>query len=1285
MRKLLTILFLCASIVARGQTWSYSYWFDANTDQLHTGSFTGNSMQTDIPTDGLSDWFHTLHIQMTNDEGDSTPVLTRTFAIVPTSNVDRTPAKYRYWFDGDEANMQTGTMTGNTFSMDVPTEGLTDWFHLMHYQVQDVSGQWSPVLTRTFAVIPQKTAASRDLTGQPYRYWFDDDETTMQTGTLTSNVLELETITEQLPSGIHYFHLQVCDDQGNWSSVLSREFKVGMQDILPWGTEEPWESKYIANGNRDNYTEPSADVNGRNWTELGYDDSSWQMLSGPVANNTSVIETVNFNWPDEVEGLNLRRAFTMDSIPEGNYQLLMKHDDAVRVYLNSQLVVESNDCGTDFVYDIPSSALRVGENLLAIYIDQFGGNNYLDYCLRFIQSDRQEEPGPYAVLSENNTLLTFYYDEKKKERGGISFQSGTDVNWPSSIRSVTQASFDESFAGFMPTSTSYWFAGFSSLTSIMGMEYLNTSNVTDMSSMFNGCSSLTTLDLGNFNTSLVANMNDMFANSTSLTTIYVTDVWTTEAAERNFAQTGEGTHRTFQNCTQLVGGAGTKYDENDHSAFKAHIDGGPDNPGYLTDKNAANDSIIQFADTAVKSLCVQNWDTNGDGELSYKEAAVVTDLGEVFRGNTEIVSFSELEYFTGLTAIGDYAFYHCENLQKVIMPQTITKIGHDAFNDCRKLVSADIPSGVKEIDYQAFIDCSSLTSFVVPDGVTTITYNAFTGTGVTSIVPPGYEKDNYCGVIPESVTTIANQALLCYNLVSVVLPAGVQKLDGNPFVGCNALQELKVEEGNQYFHAEGNCIIETATNTVSVGTNYSVIPSYAKIIGYCAFCNLNYETFEVPEGIVSVEESAFNNSFYLTEVTLPSTLTNLDGNAFYACRKLTTLKVKMRTPIVINDIFKENALTTLYVPYGTAERYRNAEIWKNFQHIIEMEPVGDVTFDERVLAVGGSTTMNDALEAVGGREEVAKSITAIVWNSNIPLTNDDLQGLNNPNMLIYVYDESLAPQNRDNIIIGNDSTGYTAKNIVLTDVNEGNGNFYCPQTFKAEMVSYTHEYRQQTEIGVARGWETIALPFTVQTIMHEKNGLIAPFGNDASEKHFWLRQLSERGLARATVIEANMPYLISMPNSNEYPAEYNQAGRVTFSAQDAIVPQTEINVMEAHDINDNMVMFVPCFQSQSAEEQVYALNVGEQREGYPEGSVFVANYRNIRPFEAFTVHHGNGPAPQYIPIFDMNGGTTGIENVRSKMEDGRGSIWYDLHGRKLQQKPSQKGVYILNGQKTVIK
>ena len=94
---------------------------------------------------------------------------------------------------------------------------------------------------------------------------------------------------------------------------------------------------------------------------------------------------------------------------------------------------------------------------------------------------------------------------------------------------------------------------------------------------------------------------------------------------------------------------------------------------------------ITFADANVKALCVANWDTNGDGELSEAEAAAVTSLGEMFKENKQITSFNELQFFTGLTSIGDYAFQRCEALETIIIPEGVTTIGQNAFSGCYHL------------------------------------------------------------------------------------------------------------------------------------------------------------------------------------------------------------------------------------------------------------------------------------------------------------------------------------------------------------------------------------------------------------------------------------------------------------------------------------------------------------------------------------------------------------------------------------------------------------------------
>ena len=243
------------------------------------------------------------------------------------------------------------------------------------------------------------------------------------------------------------------------------------------------------------------------------------------------------------------------------------------------------------------------------------------------------------------------------------------------------------------------------------------------------------------------------------------------------------------------------------------------------------------------------------------------------------------------------------------------------------------------------------------------------------------------------------------------------------------------------------------------------------------------------------------------------------------------------------------------------------------------------------------------------------------------MTASELSGIDNPNLLIYVKNSSLAPSTINNVIVNGN-----ASSIILTDVSSGNGNFYCPEPFNAMQIRYTRNFAQHTEVGVSCGWETIALPFTVQSITHDSQGTISPFGNSSTERHFWLRQMSDGNLVRATQIEANRPYIISMPNNPAYPSEFILSGNVVFSASNITVPMTS-----PVSISDNSsITFIPTFQRISQSSDIYALNVGESRSGYPEGSIFESGYRAIRPFDAYTRHGSpSGARKDYLTLESM--------------------------------------------------
>ena len=137
---------------------------------------------------------------------------------------------------------------------------------------------------------------------------------------------------------------------------------------------------------------------------------------------------------------------------------------------------------------------------------------------------------PYAALSDDNTVLTFYYDTQKAERGGMSvgpfvyddITYEPTTSWYGQCSTITTVVFDASFSDCTSlTSTAYWFYECSKLTTITGIENLKTDNVTSMVSMFIGCSGLTSLDVSGFKTDNVTNMSEMFYGCSGLTSLDV--------------------------------------------------------------------------------------------------------------------------------------------------------------------------------------------------------------------------------------------------------------------------------------------------------------------------------------------------------------------------------------------------------------------------------------------------------------------------------------------------------------------------------------------------------------------------------------------------------------------------------------------------------------------------------------------------------------------------------------------------------------------------------------------
>ena len=163
----------------------------------------------------------------------------------------------------------------------------------------------------------------------------------------------------------------------------------------------------------------------------------------------------------------------------------------------------------------------------------------------------------YAEFDNATGTLSFRYKGVKPEGAYDLNVGGSDPEWKTLGTNVNKVVFDVSFANARPTSCYYWFCGCSKLTDIEGIENLNTENVTNMNSMFDRCSALTSLDLTNFNTAKVSDMSYMFMGCSALTTIFVSDKFVTD-------QVTDG-RDMFHMCINLIGAIEYDGSKSDHT------------------------------------------------------------------------------------------------------------------------------------------------------------------------------------------------------------------------------------------------------------------------------------------------------------------------------------------------------------------------------------------------------------------------------------------------------------------------------------------------------------------------------------------------------------------------------------------------------------------------------------------------------------------------------------------------------------------------------------------------
>ncbi|WP_278691999.1 BspA family leucine-rich repeat surface protein [Leyella stercorea] len=567
-----------------------------------------------------------------------------------------------------------------------------------------------------------------------------------------------------------------------------------------------------------------------------------------------------------------------------------------------------------------------------------------------------QEAESYAVFDEATNTLTFKHDTNKPA-GAFALNEGDNApgwyksnGYVSNANTIEKVVFDASFANARPTSCCKWFFGCTDLTTIEGIEYLNTENVTEMSGMFCGCKALTmldvskfdtknvqsmscmfwgchaltTLDISNFDTQNVTEMSGMFDGCSALTTIYASDKFVTTACKYDY--------NMFKGCTNLVGAV--PYDE-----YKIGKEMANYTTGYFTDIASKIAKSYVVFDEATNTLIFKR-DTNkpaGAFALNEGDNAPGWYKPDDDRDNTNIIkkvifdaSFANArptscyEWFFGctdLTTIEGIEYLNTEN---------VTNMGW-MFSNCEALTILDVSKfDTKNVTDMSFMfnDCSALTTLDVSN---------FDTKNVTDM------SGMFCDCSALTTLDIAN-----FDTKNVTNMRGM-------FYGCRALTTLDVSKFDTKNVTDMNymfyqCSVLTTLDVSNFDTQN--VTDMSNMFNQCsALTTLDVSNFDTQN--VTNMSWMFSNNFALTTLDLSNfdtqNVTNMSW-MFCNCPALTTLNVSnFDTQNVTNmsNMFAVcKALTTIYASdkFVTTACKEDRNMFTSCDNL-----VGAVPYDENKL------------------------------------------------------------------------------------------------------------------------------------------------------------------------------------------------------------------------------------------------------------------------------------------------------------------------------------------------
>ena len=888
-------------------------------------------------------------------------------------------------------------------------------------------------------------------------------------------------------------------------------------------------------------------------------------------------------------------------------------------------------------------------------------------------------PG-YAVFDGGTGTLTFRSgpSTSKPERA-YDLNVGTSLpGWLAQRENIKTVVFDASFANARPTNCYAWFYGCNNLTTIEGIEYLNTENVTNMGGMFYNCCALTSLNLTSFNTAKVTNMEEMFIGCSALTTIYVSDKFVTDKVTDS--------RNMFSGCNKLIGAIEYDGSKSDHTY--ANYDNGYFSPeggfhAYAEFNNATG--TLTFSRGLSKP--VGAYDLNeGDVQSAWNEQS--TNINKVVfdasfakaRPTSCYCWFYRCENLTKIEDIENlntqnvtdmsYMFYRCDGLTSLDVSNFNTQKVEDMsemFSVCSGLKSLNVShfdtQNVKNMN-SMFYSCKRLTSLDVSNfntqNVTDMRYMFSWCEGLNSLDLSKFDTQNveYMNNMFWSSSALKT-IYVSDKFVTTKVSSG-----GDMFKGCTSLKGAidYVASKTDYTYANYN----TGYFTLKPSTAYAV---FNKVDGTLTF---RYDDSK-PAGAYDLKEGdvrpAWNDeqSTNINKVVFDASFAKARPTScymwFYSCENLTKIED-------IENLNTQNVTDMSYMFYS-CERLTSLDVSNfNTQNVTDMSYMFSWCAGLNSLNLSNFDTQNvEYMNNMFWSSSALKTIyvsdkfvtTKVSYGTDMFSYCTSLKGAID-------FDDSKTDKTYANYKTGyftklvgkngNDKIGavgevLTAESLALADDKD----FEAYEPFAAKAASYSRKIKEGTT------WGTLCLPFAIDQSKETKCKFYRLTGIDNDNKCITLESYEEDA-----VIPAGTPVLFKM-NEGETSLSLFASNTEIITAPTAGTASNVNLVGSFTKIGGN--------GNQGLDKNDYI--IGKDK-FWRVSDLDGGNRVGIKPMRAYIHPASASQARAAMLSIGKGDGTTAIDNLNAISNDANAE-YYDANGRRTNG--LQKGLNIVKrGSKT---